>query len=211
MLDELSVLGRGMVLGFVVAAPVGPIGLLCIRRTVQKGLLIGFATGMGAAVADAFFGGIAAFGMAKILTLVQSHQKTIQLFGGAILLLMAWRIWRTHHFHGAVKDVRVSTVIRAFLSALALTFTNPVTIFAVLAVVAALGGDLPQIDASILTTGVFCGSALWWLMLSGGVAMVRHKFTERSIKTVNRITAVILIGIAGWALVSGISSILVQF
>lgn len=209
MFDELGVLYRGILLGFVVAAPVGPIGLLCIRRTVQKGLLIGFATGIGAAIADAFFGAIAAFGVVAILGLLEDYQSAIRTLGGAILIAMAWKIWRTHHYdQPPQQEISVAGFAKAVISGLVLTFTNPVTIFAVLAVVTTLGGKLGRVDASILTAGIFCGSLSWWLILSGGVTLVRHRFTENSVKTVNRITAVLLIALAVWAIISGAGDLL---
>ena len=220
MLEELGVLTRGLVLGVVIAAPVGPVGLLCVRRTIQKGLLFGFASGFGAAFADAFFSAIAAFGVAAIVDLVQDHRVLIHSIGGALLLLIAWHTW-----HDAPKptladaqDARqkpragawLGAVAKTLLGSFMITLTNPATLFGVLGVVATFGELHDPREAPILIAGVFAGSSLWWLLLSGGVALVRHRITENSIRTLNRMTGVILGALAVWALGSAAMALLGQ-
>jgi threonine/homoserine/homoserine lactone efflux protein len=195
---------RGTVLGFMISAPVGPIGLLCIRRTAQRGLMVGFATGLGAATADAFFGALATFGVAVILGWLQGLENEIRIFGGIILAFMAGNAWGKKPHFSNNEDTSVGTMLRAFISGLALTCTNPVTILATLAVIATLGGQLNHYQASMMTGGIFMGAAAWWMLLAGGVALFRRHFTERTILMINRSTAVLLMVISVYALVTGI-------
>ncbi len=214
MLEELGVLYRGIVLGLMVAAPVGPVGLLCIRRTVQKGLVIGFATGFGAAFADALFGAAATFGVASIIELVREYHHAIHVVGGLIMLLVAWHTWHDAPRQpkpeaAALAEVPVDSIwligaAKALISSFVITLTNPMTLFGILALVATFGGLRNDVEALTLIGGIFAGSSLWWLMLSGGVALVRHRFTESRVLQINRVTAVMLAALAFWALVTGI-------
>lgn len=203
MFETLGFFYHGLIIGFMISAPVGPIGLLCIRRTAQRGLLVGFATGMGAAMADAVFGAMATFGVAAILGVVAGFQSEIQIGGAVILAFMAGNAWgKKPHFSDA-QDVSVGNVVKSFFSGFGLTCTNPVTVLAVLAVVATLSGKLNHYQAAIMTLGIFGGAAAWWAMLAGGVALFRKHFTEKTILIINRATAVLLAVIAVYALVTG--------
>ncbi len=216
LLSDIDVFVRGLGLGVMVAAPVGPVGLLCIRRTIQKGLLVGFASGFGAAFADAFFSALAAFGVTALTDILQVYNDPIHVIGGAFLVLVAWHTWhykpraadtkevekkylKRAHLHGAIKAMATSFVI---------TITNPATIFGVMAVVATLGGLQHRPEAGVMIAGIFAGSSLWWLMLSGGVALFRKRFTEKGVMTLNRVTAVILVAIAFWAIGVGLRNFL---
>lgn len=210
MFEVFGFFYRGIMLGLMISAPVGPIGLLCIRRTAQKGLAVGFATGMGAAIADACFGAMAAFGVAAILVWIADIQTEIRIGGGVILAFMAWNAWHKKPKLQAAQDVSVGNILRAFISGLALTCTNPVTILAVLAVVATLGGKMDKYEASILTAGIFTGAASWWIMLAGGVAVFRRHFNERTILFINRGTALLLLAIAVYAAVTGAETLLLE-
>ncbi len=220
LFDEIGVFYRGLVLGLMIAAPVGPVGLLCIRRTIQKGLLVGFATGLGAACADTFFGAIAALGVAAILQFMRHYDLFIRVIGGGVLLLGAYHTWHdkpkpppdlkalAKKVMGMTKDETLMGSLKAFLSGLAITLTNPVTLFAVLAVVATFGNLRTRLDAGTIIAGMFAGSTLWWVLLSGGIALVRGHFTENRIILINRITAVALAALAVWAIGSGITGFL---
>jgi threonine/homoserine/homoserine lactone efflux protein len=224
VLEEVGVFYRGLVLGLMVSAPVGPIGLLCIRRTIQKGLIVGFATGIGAACADTIFGAVAAFGVAAILDFMRHYDLYIRILGGGILLFGAWHTWHDRpkpppdlvsltkkmvgRVVGLAKDETLMGTLKAFISGFVITMTNPVTVFAVLAVVATFGSLQNRLDTGTLTAGIFFGAALWWIMLSGGIALVRGHFTESRIIWINRITAVILASLALWAVASGIAGFL---
>ena len=218
MFEELGVLYRGMLFGLMVAAPVGPVGLLCIRRTIQKGMAIGFATGFGAAFADAFFSAIAAFGVAAIMDLIQSHTQPIYIAGGTFLLFVAWHSWHDKPRQPDPEDaeekrleklgLHLRGMVKALVSSFLITITNPATLFGVLAIVATFGGLQGRREAAIIVLGIFLGSSLWWLILSGGTALVRHHFTEKSVIWINRFTAVALTPLALWALATGVRGFL---
>ncbi len=193
-----------MILGLMISVPVGPIGLLCLRRTAQRGLLTGLATGLGAATADAIFGGVAAFGIAAILDWVTGWQTEITIVGGLILLGMAWAAWHKQtRLEADAAASSMGNLLKAYVTGFALTCSNPVTIIATLAVVATLGGKMTHSEASILTAGVFVGASGWWLALCGGVAVFRKMFSEKTIVYINHGTGVLLFGIAIFALVTG--------
>jgi len=215
LLEEIGVFYRGLVLGLMISAPVGPIGLLCIRRTISKGLIVGFATGLGAACADTLFAAVAALGISAIVEFMKHYDAVIRIIGGCIMLAGASHTWHdrpepppnlvglAQKVIGSAQEESLSGTVKAFLSGVAITLTNPVTIVAVLAVVATFGNLESRFDAGILVAGVFVGASAWWLSLSGSISLVRCHFTESRILMINRITAVLLAALAFWAIISG--------
>ncbi len=224
MFDEIGVFYRGLVLGLMIAAPVGPIGLLCIRRTIQRGIVAGFATGLGAACADTTFAAIAALGVTAILDFMRHYDFVIRIIGGLLLLFGAWHAWRDeprstarNFTHLAKRVVGMANrtneetwmgSIKGFFSGLAITLTNPLTLFGVLAVVATFGNLQKRHDAVTIVAGIFFGSTLWWIILSGGIAALRGHFTESRVLLINRITAIVLAALAVWAISSGAQHLL---
>lgn len=195
---------KGMLIGFAIAAPVGPIGLLCIQRTLARGRWSGVLSGLGAASADAVYGGIAGFGLASLANLLLTWQTPLQLLGGLFLLYLGWRTWRTPP---AAEQARVrptrAGLLGDYLSTLALTLTNPVTILAFLAIFAGLGLAAEGRDfaaAGLLVLGVFAGSLLWWLLLAGGVGLLRGRLTPTVLRGINRASGLLIAGFGIWAL-----------
>lgn len=193
---DLQILVKGILLGFSIAAPVGPIGVLCIRRTLSGGRATGFASGLGAATADAFYGSVAAFGLTIVSSFLISQQLWLRLVGGAFLIYLGARTL-TAKTPGEVASANGEGLLGAYASTLALTLTNPLTIISFGAIFAGLGvvnsvGDYTL--AATLVAGVFLGSALWWLILSGGVSLFRSKFNMYSLRWVNRISGLIILG-----------------
>jgi threonine/homoserine/homoserine lactone efflux protein len=208
--DEISTFFRGVVLGVLVAAPVGPVGLLCIKRTLQRGVWAGLATGFGAALADGIFGIVAAFGVTAVLQFVDNLEKEIRLVGGLMLVLTALYMLR-QHVHVSKESsggTSARNLIGATVSGLMITLTNPLTLIGVLAVVAAFSGTMTFLQAATLTGGIFCGSLAWWVFLCGGTFLVRHHFTDKGINWVNRVTAVLILLLGGWALYTGVAAVL---
>lgn len=192
---DLTLFGRGLMMGLAVAAPVGPIGLLCIQRTLQDGRVYGLATGLGAATADALYGLVAAFGLTFIASFFLDHQAWIAFIGGLYLCFLGLRIILTSPPTTTGTRER-SGLLQAYGTTFVLTLTNPLTILSFVAIFAGLG--LAQAAknyqaATIMVLGVFCGSAAWWLMLSGAVSLVRYRMNVQAMIWVNRISGGIII------------------
>ena len=193
-MTSISILLRGIVIGLSIAAPVGPIGVLCIRRTLADGRAAGFASGLGAATADALFGCVAGFGLTFISGVLLAQQGWFRLIGGLFLCYLGVKTLLSRPAEVAAT-AQGKGLLGAYTSTLFLTATNPMTIFAFAAIYAGLGAATGGYSAALtLVAGVFTGSALWWLLLSGGVSLFRAKFDARSLLWVNRISGVVIVG-----------------
>jgi threonine/homoserine/homoserine lactone efflux protein len=193
----LAYLLRGLALGFAIAAPVGPIGVLCIRRTLAFGRTIGFVSGLGAATADMCYGAVAAFGLTAVSSLLLGQRLWVHLIGALFLAYLGVKTLLARPAANAAHsaDGRQS-LAGAYASTLALTLTNPATILSFVAVFAGIGlvGARGGASAAALTVaGVFSGSTLWWLLLSGGVGLLRARVTPRALRWVNRVSGTILL------------------
>ena len=195
---ETNFFFRGLLIGFSIAAPVGPIGVLCIRRTLADGRLVGLASGLGAATADAFYGSLAGFGLTLVANFLVSQQTWLRLVGGIFLLYLGVKTFLSKPAGDAVRVTNTPSrgLWSAYLSTLLLTLTNPLTILSFAAIFAGLGlaetGGKP-VSAVLLVLGVFCGSASWWLLLSGGVSLLRRRVTPRILQWVNRLAGVVIV------------------
>jgi threonine/homoserine/homoserine lactone efflux protein len=184
----LGFLLKGVVIGFSIAAPVGPIGILCIRRSLAEGRRVGLATGL-AATADAAYGCVAGFGIAAVSGFLVDQRLWLSAAGGLFLCFLGVRTFFSRPA-GQAAVVREGGLFSAYPSTLVLTLTNPMTILSFVAIFAGLGlGSSPNyLAASALVAGVFCGSALWWLLLSSGVGSLRSQVTSGWMQAVNRIS-----------------------
>ena len=201
---DIRFLLRGLIIGFSIAAPVGPIGVLCIRRTLAEGRASGLVSGLGAATADAIYGCIAGFGLTFISSTLVSQQMWFRLVGGGFLCYLGLRTFLTRPAEQAAS-AEGNDLVGAYASTFFLTLTNPMTILAFAAIFAGLGvasASGNYASAGILVLGVFIGSALWWLILSGGVSVFRAKFNPHWLLWVNRISGVIITGFGLLALLS---------
>jgi len=193
MLDP-SIFLRGLLIGFSIAAPVGPIGVLCIRRTLTEGRLAGFLSGLGAASADMFYGAVAAFGLTAIQELLIGQSNWLQVVGGIFLLYLGVKTFFSKPEEKAIES-RGGGLFGAYLTTFFLTITNPLTILSFIAIFAGLRfgkTDGDYISATFMVLGVFLGSASWWLTLSTGVSLLRDKFTSTLLSWVNRLAGVII-------------------
>jgi threonine/homoserine/homoserine lactone efflux protein len=198
----LPLLLRGLLIGLSIAAPVGPIGVLCIRRTLADGRTVGFVSGLGAATADMLFGCVAGFGLTFISGVLLEQQLWLRLVGGLFLCYLGVKTLLSRPAEVAAT-AQGKGLLGAYTSTLFLTATNPLTIFAFAAIYAGLGAAAGDYGAAMtLVAGVFTGSALWWLLLSGGVSLFRAKFTSRSLLWVNRISGVVIVGFGCFSLLS---------
>lgn len=188
---------QGFGIGLSVAAPVGPIGLLCIRRSIAQGFLIGFSSGLGAAAADAAYGSVAAFGLTLISNFLVDQRIWLGLVGGLFLCYLGLATFFAKPSDQPAKS-ESGTALRAFLSTLLLTLANPMTVLMFGAIFAGFGlGRNPATatyaSAAIMVAGVFLGSACWWLFLSGTAGYLRGKITFQWMTRINRLSGLIIL------------------
>lgn len=185
---------RGLAAGFALAAPIGPVAMICIRRALARGRLQGFAAGLGAAVADMMFGAIAGLGLTVISTFILEHEVAIGLIGGIIVLAVGLVTYRAPVLM-ADGEFTVTSLKRDFLTAFSMAIMNPATMFAALGVFAAFGpihAETTPSDSFALLAGVFGGSAAWWLILAGAAGTWRGSMVERGLTALNRFSGGIM-------------------
>ena len=192
---------RGLSIGFSIAAPVGPIGLLCIRRSLADGLLVGLFTGLGAATADAVYGGIAGFGLTAVSSVLVAYRVWLALLGGLFLCYLGIRTFVSAPAkHGALSQR--SGFASAYASTFLLTLTNPMTILSFVAIFAGLGlaSGAYYRGATMLVAGVFAGSAVWWLTLSSGSALLRTRLSGGWMRLVNHLSGAMILAFGIYAI-----------
>ena len=192
---------RGFLIGISIAAPVGPIGVLCIRRTLAEGKLKGLLSGMGAASADMVYGAVAAFGLTFITNALVENAIWLRVIGGCFLLYLGIKTFREKPAEHAAQ-VNQSGYFSAYLSTFFLTITNPMTILSFAAIFAGTMFIGRTSSPIVLVAGVFAGSACWWLALSFGVGLMRDRLTATHMMWINRISGAIIVTFGIYALVS---------
>jgi threonine/homoserine/homoserine lactone efflux protein len=185
---------KGIVVGIVIALPVGPVGVLCVRRTLFQGPSFGFVSGLGAATADTVFGVIAGFGLTIVRDFLLRFQDWFGAAGGIFLLYVGIKALLTAGEAERPEPVDDEALFAAYVSTFALTITNPITILAFAAIFAAVGVSEEGgfLDTGVLVAGVFVGSLLWWLGLSFGIAGLRRAAGTVRLTWLNRISGGIL-------------------
>lgn len=189
---------KGALIGFSIAAPVGPIGIICIRRTLARGMRYGFVSGLGAASADGCYGIIAAAGITSVSSLLISNASVLRLLGGLFLMYLGIKtlISGAEKMNLSAERSSAGALAAAFTSVFFLTLTNPMTIISFTAIFAGLGlGSLSNslVGSAIIVGGVFSGSALWWLFLSFSFGMLKMGLTEKTMKWINRLSGSIIL------------------
>ncbi|MDD2924561.1 LysE family transporter [Rhodoferax sp.] len=201
--DTLFLFLKALALGVLIAAPVGPIGLLTIQRTLDLGRRAGLATGLGAALADAVYGAVGAFGVTQVIHWLVSARVWLALGGGAMLLWMAWRIVTQPLAEQAAPLPSRADLLRCLAGTFVLTLSNPATILSFIAVFAAMAAGAQQVVTPLpMVSGVLVGSALWWLVLSSIVSHWRHHFSTVWRRRINQVSGTLLAGFALWQWVS---------
>lgn len=190
---------KSVVMGLSIAVPVGPIGMLCIQRSLSRGFQAGFATGIGAACADAIYGLLGALGIAGIVTAFPVLTIALKIAGGAFLVWLSWSVARQPPAASAPqRDLSRTTVLRDFLTTFGLTLSNPMTILSFVGIFAALGPLSGAPEGAMrpavewMVAGVFVGSATWWLCLSGATAALRTRMSFAFMHRLSRVSAAVI-------------------
>ena len=194
---ELGFFIKGLIVGFLASIPLGPVGVLCIQRTINKGRLSGIISGMGAATVDSFFALVAALGLTYIINFIEEQQFFIQLIGGGVLMFLGANIFYTN----PVKQIRrhrrkKNKLIEDFFSVLFLTLSNPLAVFLFVAAFAGIGmvtSSDSSLKSSMIIAGVFAGAMAWWGALTFLIDLFRKKFRLKQLWWINKIAGIIIL------------------
>ncbi len=195
-MNQIHIFLKGLIIGLSIAVPVGPIGILCIRRTLAQGRMNGVLSGLGAATADALYGAIAGFGLTFLSNFLIGQRIGLHLIGGGLLCILGVKTFLSKPAEPGTS-VEGASLWNAYLSTFFLTLTNPMTILFFAAVFAGLGvvgASDHYVSAGILVLGVFIGSAMWWVILSGFTGLLQRLFHVKGLQWLNRISGLIIIG-----------------
>lgn len=195
---------QGLIIGFAISAPIGPIGLLCIQRTLQDGFKEGLVTGMGAVTADNIYGLMAVFSLTAISSFLISFQFWLRIIGGLFLIYFGLKLCISKSPTRKAKVNRVRSLWQAYITTAIMTFTNPITFFSFVAIFTALGlggKTMDYLNSTFLVLGILVGSISWWLSLTSGVTFFfKGELSQRSLKLVNRISGGVMLAFSVYAL-----------
>ncbi len=209
----LFLLSGGFIIGLLVAMPIGPVNLICIRRTCAYGPAAGFLSGLGGALGDGIFASVTAFGLTAISQLIEGYSTPLQIAGGVMLLGFGLQVFRSdvsglHEAEGAKPKDKPPSLARILLSTFALTITNPATLFGFTAFFAGLGsltgGEASFLDAAVTVLGVIAGSTTWWFMLTTFVGIFHRHIDNGVMRAINHVFGVLVSG-AGAALLGNVA------
>jgi threonine/homoserine/homoserine lactone efflux protein len=206
-MEWLTFLVKGILIGFVASIPLGPVGMVCIQRTLCKSHRSGFLSGVAAATADTIFATIALFFLSVVLTFVQRHIDILKVLGGICVIIMGVNIF----LKNPVVQIRRNRANKGslwsdYLSVFLITLTNPAFILMFIALFATFGvsseGDVPYFMGAGLIGGVFVGASFWWLALTSGVSLFRRRFRPRHMLYLNRISGALIVVLGAAAILS---------
>jgi threonine/homoserine/homoserine lactone efflux protein len=204
---EVDYLITGIVVGFLVAAPVGPVAVMCIQRTLLDGRISGYATGLGAAIADTVFGAFAVFSVALVETFLSDHRPAVQFIGSVVLIGLGLRTILVRHSRkteeAKMAPIDHLSLLQSTGSAFIVTIVNPITILAFISIFAAI-----RISATIdgllgswtVVLGVMIGALAWWWLLASIASILRHRFTERGLRWLNAVSGAVILGFGVYGL-----------
>lgn len=201
-MEKIEIIIKGIIIGISVSAPLGPIGMLCLQRTLNKGKFVGFVSGIGAAFADTFYAVLAGFGVSLISNFLNTYQIYFRVIGGAILLFLGIHMYFTNPAKQFRNPVRKKNMVGYFVSTFALTISNPLTVIFFGAVFAAFVTTTTNIETLLLILGVFIGAIAWWFAIVSITNIFRNKIKLRNLYWINKFTS---IGIIIFAIFASIS------
>ncbi len=188
---------KGLIVGFLASIPLGPVGVLCIQRTINKGRYSGLISGMGAATVDMFFALVAALGLTYIINFIEEQQFLIQLIGGGVLIFLGTKIFNTNPIKQIRKHRRKKNkLIEDYFSVLFLTLSNPLGVFLFVAAFAGIGmvtSNDSSLKSSLIILGVFLGATLWWSTLTFFIDFFRKHFRLKQLWWINKIAGILII------------------
>ena len=194
---EIEFLIKGLIVGFLASIPLGPVGVLCIQRTINKGRTSGVFSGMGAATVDSFYALVAAFGLTFIINFIVEQQFYIQLIGGGVLIFLGAKIFNTNPIRQIRKHRRKKNkLIEDYFSVFLLTLSNPLALFLFVAAFAGIGmvgSDNRSLKSSFIILGVFLGAMIWWFALTFFINLFRRKFRLKQLWWINKIAGLVII------------------
>jgi threonine/homoserine/homoserine lactone efflux protein len=192
---------KGFLIGISIAAPVGPIGLLTIRRTLAFGRIAGFMSGLGAATADAVFGSIAAFGITAISSVLIGAKIYLGVVGGLFLIYLGWQTFVSKPAQNAAES-RATSLGVIYFSTFLLVLTNPISILYFTAIISSVGAAGNLTSAAAMVFGVFLGSVMWWFFLSFIASLLQSRINPTNLKRVNQISGLVIVAFGVWAVAS---------
>lgn len=199
----LELFYTGMIMGVIVSSPMGPIGMLCIQRTLSKGQLSGFVSGLGAAFSDLIYAAATGLFMGLVVNFVEAHQRPLQIFGSIVIGIFGYYIFQSNPVKGLQRNQEVKqTLVQDFITAFLLTFSNVLIVFLFIGLYARFGFVLPEHSWRMTVSGllgIFTGAVLWWLLITFIISLVRRWFNIRSLKILNRIvgSTILILAIIG--------------
>lgn len=211
----LTTLLKGFIVGLGASIPLGPLGVLCVQKTLSKGRNSGFITGLGASFSDTLYAAISLLGLAFIENLIDKNRDMVMIIGGAIIIYIGIRIF----FTNPIKQIRQKNTnkkhVQDFVEAFLMTVTNPGSIFLILGLLAAVGININdnavRPSVTFILLGVFLGTVTWWFTLSTGINLFRKKFRIRQLVMINRISGTVMGVLGVIAMFEGIIEIAIKF
>lgn len=201
-------IAKGILLGLSIAAPVGPISILCIKKTLNSGFKAGLCCGLGAATADAAYGSIAGFGLSSLITFLVDYTTVLQVFGGLFICYLGIKSLRVTPGTRSTEPDSKASALKSYMVTLLLTLSNPMTILFFLGVFSASGVLLSYSSSNLpfLVGGVFLGSVLWWTFLTGSTAIFRNKMPLGSSKLhfINKLSGLVMLSFGVIALITAL-------
>ena len=198
----------GMIIGVLVSSPMGPIGMLCIQRTLSKGQLSGFISGIGAALSDLIYAAGTGLFMGLVVNFVEAHHRSLQIFGSIVLAVFGYYIYRNNPVKNLKRNPEAKqTLVQDFITSFFITFSNVLIVFLFIGLYARFGLVLPEHSLQMTVSGlvgVFLGAVLWWFFITFLVSLMRRWLNIRSLKILNRIVGLVIISLAIFGLVSSI-------